>query len=167
MKKFLNSLLVGLTLLVTSLQAQQSTAVISAGSNLIQVVNATNGWLITGITLTGGASNSVVSIYDNNTNLLVYTNAAYWSRGYYTTNISAIFTNNQGIVQTNIYPGIFTYSNYTAAATNNAIPAQWSGSVAANGAVTYSTSIVTTKGVVIQATGNTVTGVTISYSTPY
>lgn len=144
--------------------SQAATVTVNAGSNLIQIVQATGAWNITGITVAGGTGAASFSIYDHNTNYLTYTNAAYSSRGYYTTNISTIFTNNQGIIQTNVSPGIFTYSNYVASA-SNAVPAQWSGAVAAGGAAGYSTQIICEKGVVVQATTNCT--ITITYTSPY
>ena len=164
MKKILAlfiALVVGL-----SAQAQLSTNVVLVGntSNLVfQVPTHIVKLILTG----NGTSAAAVRLYDNNTNggfAYIYTNAAYSSRGYYTTNLVSTYTNASGILSTNTYPGVFTYTNTVASASNNLV-VQWSGSVPVNGVVTFFTDISLGKGLLLRTDTNVT--VTVDYYQPF
>lgn len=163
----IKNLLIGFALLLgVTTQAQLTTniAMTGNGSNLVFTVPTH----IVGITLAGnGTAAATVRIYDNNTNggfAYIYTNAAYSSRGFYTTNLVSVYTNASGILQTNTYPGVWTYTNTVNSASNN-LPVQWTGAVAVNGSVTYFTDLSLGKGLLLRSDTNVT--VTVQYYQPF
>lgn len=63
---------------------------------------------------------NTIAFYDDPYGNGKWTNAAYTSRISYTTNVSNIHTNAEGIIETNTYTGVlWTATTTTAAATNN------------------------------------------------
>lgn len=108
-------------------------------------------------------TNAVLYFYDNNTNDIVYTNAAWVSRTTVSTNVSTVFTNQQGIVQTNSYPGQYTTLVTNAAATNT-LPLMTSFSVPANSTQEQTLQVSAIKGAVVKlSTQVTNVSITVTY----
>jgi len=62
---------------------------------------------------------ALVSFYDTPTNATTYTNAAYTNYTVYAINTTNVFTNYQGITQSNVFIALTNSPNVVAASTNN------------------------------------------------
>lgn len=90
----------------------------NTSSNLLSVST-----IIDSITFTAGtASITTVKFYDSANTTTNIVTPAYISFGSYATNVSVIFTNENNILMTNIYPGRWTYTITNAQATNSLTP---------------------------------------------
>lgn len=65
---------------------------------------------------------TTVRFYDSATTTTNIITPAYVTYGRYTTNVSVIYTNENGIILTNTYPGQWTYAITNAQATNSLTP---------------------------------------------
>lgn len=150
----------------------------AATTNFVVTANATNivfdqGVNISSVKLITGANTGSPSItfYDNNTNSITYTNAAYTNYTTVNTNVTSIITNSQGFLQTNIYPGQWTYASSVAANTNN-LPVILSLAAPANSSTISYANLVTSKGFVARASTAAITNCILqiiyefSYSSP-
>ena len=61
---------------------------------------------------------AVVKLFDSSSTTTNYIQAAYNSIGSYTTNVVVVTTNPAGVLETNTYPGLFTYTIANPAVTN-------------------------------------------------
>lgn len=150
MRKLFAGIALSIALLANSFAAEL-TSTLTIGTNWL----TTGGKIVTGLRLVS-TNTMVVSLYDGNTNRNTYTNAAYTTRS--TSNYTAVVvtTNSLGVIQTNSYPGIYTYSVSVAANTNAPLPVLLS--------VTCSPNVVTEieglessfiRGIVAATTGST------------
>lgn len=152
---------------ITSLFLAAATCVASAASfsntltnGVVNVLLSTNANVVE-LTVASGTNALLLSLYDNNTAAVTYTNAAYVTRTTVATNYVKVFTNSLGITQTNTYPGIWTTTVTNAANTNN-LPAIATFSLPANSTQTKIVNISAIKGLVANMTGITNDTCTIS-----
>jgi len=111
-------------------------------------------------------TNAVINFYDNNTsNNITYTNIAYTNYVTVKTNVTFVSTNSFGNLQTNTYPGQWTYEEVVVANTN-ALPAIATFNLGANTSSTQTRNIVTAKGLIVKSMTDFTNGVVeIGYST--
>ena len=106
------SLFIGLS--VFAQQSQTIGVALTPATNSVLGAKAS----IASFTLLSTAAGSV-AFYDSATNTITYTNAIYTNYSSFTTNITQLYTNTQGIIQTNILVGTWRYPVVVAASTNN------------------------------------------------
>ena len=124
MKKLFTSLLLLATL---SLHAGVLSTTWTTNQTKLILTNQTQ---ISEVILVGGSAATTLSFYDNGTASTTFTNGAYITRSYYTTNIAANYVSNNGITNYITNSVLFTYTN-TVAASTNTLPIQASFAVPA------------------------------------
>lgn len=107
------------------------------------------------ITVTAGANEVTLQFFDSASTNCLITNAAYTS--YVSTNgvRTSIITNSQNLLQTNYYPGVFTYATNIAAATNTMTPF-YTATVPANSTSDQLVQFFLGRGMTVYATTNPV-----------
>lgn len=106
-----------LALLTAKSKADNVAAIITAGSvsNLVSVP-----FIADEITVMATSTNlTIVRFYDTATTTTSYVQAATLSYSSYNTNYNEVFTNENGIVLTNTFSGLYTHSTVVSAATNS------------------------------------------------
>lgn len=115
--KSILSYIVLLSLLATSALAQSFTTTALTGATPASV--ATSRLRVVNVTATATtANNTTIYLYDSNSTNTYLIQPAYTAVTTYTTNFSTTFTNQNGVVVTNTFDGIYTATSTTAAATN-------------------------------------------------
>jgi len=166
MKNIKQFIVGGLTLLgaTLSLMAQVGNTVTVAltgtnqiflGSYYVSQINVAQG---------AGSANATVNFYDSGNTNTFYTNAPWVSFVTVATNITSVLTNNStGAVETNIYPGQWTYAT-TNAANTNTLPVISSFVTVPNSTSVRNTRIVSVNGLVATCGTATNVSVTVFYS---
>jgi len=166
MKKIFSTILAGLLLATVSVSAQ----LISLGNASYGYATAsqsiTNGgyhllaggypFELTEIQLLSDGTNAcTVQFYDDPYGNGKWTNAAYTDRIGYTTNVSNIHTNAEGIIETNTYTSVlWTAARSVAASSNNTFVAVTSLTVPASGVATRVGKWDFSRGITVQTTTN-------------
>jgi hypothetical protein len=137
------------------LEAATWNGVLPAGNTNV----SQRGWNIFRVTVGATSTNAVtVSLYDTATTNITYVVPAYTNRVTVATNLVQVVTNSVGIVQTNIYPGVFTSLSAVAAVTNT-LPALVTIYVPPNGSVERDVRVYTVNGLTINSSTNALMGV--------
>lgn len=113
---------------------------------------------------------TVVNLYDNNTNNIIYTNQAYTVKMSYATNLVSSYTNTAGIITSTVTnSGLYIGTLSVAANTNNSMPIFKSISVPANG-ITEITglSLAVARGITATSIGSPASNatLTVTYGAP-
>ena|SRR3990167_180468 len=146
---------------VASVQSATLSKALVFGTNSISLTPMS----IKQVTLTTGTEGATtVNFYDNSRTNIIYTNNAFSTRVSYTTNFTVNYTNANGVVQTNLFDGVWTASSTTAAATNT-LPVLLSITLPASSTKTLTVPINTVKG--LSATSDTNATVNIIYTSPF
>lgn len=118
MKKLLISLCAALLTFVSFADNVAVTVPADTATSLLTVPVITDEFTFTATT----ATTATVKIYDSATTTTNYVQATYVKYASYTTNISSVFTNENGVILTNTFSGLYTYPA-TVSAVTNSIPA--------------------------------------------
>ncbi len=141
MKSYSKTLIAGLILLIATavnISAIDYSGTLNTNGNT-RIFSGSGKLTIVQITASSAAA-VTVNFYDAATNQIVYTNAAYTSYSSYVTNITALYTNTQGFIQTNTTSKLWTYATSVAANTNVSYPIIASVTVPASGTIVRSFS---------------------------
>lgn len=163
MKKFMNSLIVTLLLLLTTLRVSAIDVVTSLATNDTQSV-ASSGIYIASVTIQNATGvTDTVRLIDAPSTSLTYTRGSFTVPTSYTTNYVSTYTNINGVVTSVTNSALFTL-NTTVAATTNSYRTINLFTVPANTTVTWTpvNGAYTVYGLLV--TNNAVSTMTTSYA---
>lgn len=115
--KLIISLFALLATLVFS-QAQQTMVLTSLTANTASNI-ITGAKIIDNVTILNATTNAAtVNFYDSSTTASTYVQAAYTSYATYSTNFNVVFTNQNNVLVTNTFVGVYTAPTANTIATN-------------------------------------------------
>lgn len=147
LKNLFLSLALAVFSLTPSVKAASTAVDVAAGGTAYSVLtSAANVFTIQFTSTTTNAS--VLRLYDSATTTTNYVRAQYTNWVSYATNYNQVFTNQDNVIVTNTFSGIYTGPVVVAAATNT-LPAVAIIVAPANGSTTRTINVQTVKGLTV------------------
>lgn len=143
------SMLAAIFLVAASTQAQTTNVSLSTGTNQVII----GSYQLFTLVAASGTNSVTIDLYDNAQTNITYTNAQYITQTTVSTNVTVIFTNSVGNIQTNKYPGQWTYS-VTNAANTNTLPILQTFVLTPNTSITRTVDMTVIKGLVAKASSS-------------
>ena len=115
--KLLKSLFISIALAIGALAQSQTIVDMPTGGTAYNVFSTPKS--VSRVQFLSSTTNAaIIKLYDSSSTATNYVQAAYNSVGSYATNVVVVTTNPSGLLETNTYPGVFTYTIANSASTN-------------------------------------------------